>query len=88
LPVHVDVKRLGRVPGGEHRQLRCEAVAFFAAQGVRVERVMTDNDWTYAHAREVARLLGKLGIRYVRTWPRRPPTNGKAERFIGTLQRQ
>ncbi len=91
--IHVDVKRLGRVPpGGGHRMLGegarkdrgigydylhvaiddatrvayvavrpdeqaastvsfvAEAVAFFAGQGVRVERVMTDNAWTYTHS--------------------------------------
>lgn len=129
--VHVDVKRLGRVPpGGGHRILGegarkhlalgydylhvaiddatrvayvavrpdeqtdstvsfiAEAVAFFAAQGVRVERVMTDNAWTYTHSNRLAALFAELGIRHVRTRPRRPQTNGKAERFIGTLQRE
>ncbi len=129
--VHVDVKRLGRVPdGGGHRMLGpsarnhlgrghdylhvavddatrvayvavrpdeqaastlsfiAEAVAFFAAHGVRVERVMTDNAWTYTHSTSLAALLRQLGIRHLRTRPRRPQTNGKAERFIGTLQRE
>jgi transposase InsO family protein len=129
--VHVDVKRLGRVPaGGGHRILGDgarghvgagydflhvaiddatrvayvavrpdeqagstvsfigEAVAFFADQGVRVERVMTDNAWTYTHSSSLAALFAELGIRHVRTRPRRPQTNGKAERFIGTIQRE
>jgi transposase InsO family protein len=33
-------------------------------------------------------LFADLGIRHVRTRPRRPQTNGKAERFIGTIQRE
>jgi len=129
--IHVDVKRLGRVPdGGGHRILGPfarrdrgigydylhvaiddatrvayvavrpdeqaastvtfveEAVAFFAGQGVRVERVMTDNAWTYTHSTRLAALFADLGIRHVRTRPRRPQTNGKAERFIGTIQRE
>ena len=60
------------------------AVRFFAAQGVRVERVMTDNGSAYisvAHA--VA--CRALGLRHLRTRPRRPQTNGKAERFIRTM---
>ncbi len=65
-----------------------EAIDFFTDQGVRVERVMTDNAWTYTHSTSLATLLAKLGIAHLRTRPRRPQTNGKAERFIGTLQRE
>lgn len=129
--VHVDVKRLGRVPpGGGHRILGdvarrergigydylhvavddatrvayvavrpdelaastvsfiTEAVAHFADLGIEVERVMTDNAMTYTRSRSLAALLTDLGIRHLRTRPRRPQTNGKAERFIGTLQRE
>lgn len=60
------------------------AVRFYAAHGVAVERVLTDNGSAYvsiAHA--VA--CRSLGIRHLRTRPRRPQTNGKAERFIRTL---
>jgi transposase InsO family protein len=129
--VHIDVKRLGRVPpGGGHRMLGAgarnhlgrgydylhvavddasrvayvavradeqaastvsfvrEAAAWFAEHGVQVERVMTDNAWTYTHSRRLVTLFDDLGIRHLRTRPRRPQTNGKAERFIGTLQRE
>ena len=65
-----------------------EAVAFFAGHGVRVERVMTDNAMTYTKSRDLAALFATLEIRHVRTRPRRPQTNGKAERFIGTIQRE
>jgi transposase InsO family protein len=60
------------------------AVAFFAAHGVRVERVMTDNGSAYV---SVAHALAcrRLGIKHLRTRPRRPQTNGKAERFIRTM---
>ncbi len=60
------------------------ALAWFAAQGIQVERVMTDNGSAYrSHAHRAACLL--LGLRHSRTKPRRPRTNGKAERFIQTL---
>lgn len=49
---------------------------------------MTDNAMTYTKSRRLAALLAELGIRHVRTRPRRPQTNGKADRFIGTLQRE
>src|SRR5262249_38178963 len=61
------------------------AIAWFAAQGITIERVMTDNGTGYrskVHAAGIA----QLGIRHLRTRPYRPRTNGKAERFIKTLQ--
>ena len=61
------------------------AAEFFARHGITVERVLTDNGSPYistAHA--IA--CRTMGIRHLRTRPRRPQTNGKAERFIRTLQ--
>jgi transposase InsO family protein len=60
------------------------ALAFYAAHGIEVEQLMTDNGNAYrstAHA--VACRM--LGIRHIRTRPYRPRTNGKAERFIRTM---
>jgi transposase InsO family protein len=60
-------------------------IAWFASQGIVVQRVMTDNGTGYrSHAH--ARAVGALGIKHLRTLPYRPRTNGKAERFIKTLQ--
>jgi transposase InsO family protein len=60
------------------------AVEFFARYGVYVEAVMTDNGSAYiATAHAIA--CRALGIRHLRTRPRRPQTNGKAERFIRTM---
>jgi transposase InsO family protein len=60
------------------------AVAHFAAFGIRVERLMTDNGNAYRSA--VHALACKaLGIKHIRTRPYRPRTNGKAERFIRTM---
>ena len=60
------------------------AVAHFAAFGIRVERLMTDNGSAY-RATIHALACKALGIRHLRTRPYRPRTNGKAERFIRTL---
>ena len=63
------------------------AVAWFAEQGVKVERVMTDNGSPYVSAVH-ATTCRELGIRHLRTRPYRPQTNGKAERFIQTMLRE
>jgi transposase InsO family protein len=60
------------------------AVAHFAAFGVHVERVLTDNGSAY-RATIHALACRALGIKHLRTRPYRPRTNGKAERFIRTL---
>jgi transposase InsO family protein len=60
------------------------ALAFFARHGIQVERVLTDNGSAYISTIH-ALTCRRLGIRHLRTRPRRPQTNGKAERFIRTL---
>ena len=60
------------------------ALAFYRRHGITVERVMTDNGSAYRSAVH-ALACRALGIRHLRTRPRRPQTNGKAERFIRTL---
>jgi transposase InsO family protein len=127
--LHIDVKKLGRIPdGGGHRVrgrgggtrrarrgydyvhhaiddasrvayvdvfpdergptcaafLR-EAAAWFARQGVRIERVMTDNAKNYTLSRDFQAALVDLGARHKRTRSYRPQTNGKSERFNRTL---
>jgi transposase InsO family protein len=60
------------------------ALAFFAAHGITVQRVMTDNGSAYrAHKHRLA--CQRLGLKHLTTQPYRPRTNGKAERFIQTL---
>ncbi len=61
------------------------AVAYYARHGITVERVLTDNGSAYVSAVH-AICCRTLGIRHLRTRPRRPQTNGKAERFIRTMQ--
>ena len=60
------------------------AIAHFAAHGIQVERVMTDNGPAYVSTLH-ALACKKLGIKHLRTRPYRPRTNGKAERFIRTM---
>jgi transposase InsO family protein len=60
------------------------ALSFFADRGITVERILTDNGSAYISTLH-ALACRQLGIRHLRTRPRRPQTNGKAERFIRTL---
>jgi transposase InsO family protein len=60
------------------------ALRFFKRHAITVQRVMTDNGSAYiATLHAVA--CHALGVRHLRTRPRRPQTNGKAERFIRTM---
>jgi transposase InsO family protein len=128
--LHVDVKKLGRIPAGggwrvhgrseevrgrglgwdyvhvaidDHTRLAyaevlpdertgtcagflTRAVAWFAAHGVTVRRVLTDNAKSYRIGKAWITACDTLGIgrRFIK--PGRPWTNGKAERFNRTLQ--
>jgi transposase InsO family protein len=126
--VHIDVKKLARVPdGGGHRKLgrtvtknrpglgyshihtaidaysrlaysefagpetaaSCtgfldRAVAWFAHQGITIERVMTDNGVGYKSFAWRDR-CAELGIVHTRIRAYHPATNGKVERFNRTL---
>jgi transposase InsO family protein len=93
--VHVAVDDYSRVAYVEilpdERGVSCvefldRTVAWFAARGVQVERILTDNGTGYL-AKVFADACGRHQIRHIRTRPYRPRTNGKAERFIQTLLR-
>jgi transposase InsO family protein len=132
--VHMDVKKIGRIPDGggwrargrsmgsswarkktrigydyvhavvdDHSRVAyCEilpdenaatttaffarALARFAAHGVRVEAVMTDNAWNYTHSNALNELLATAGVKHIRIRPHCPWQNGKVERFNRTLQ--
>jgi transposase InsO family protein len=60
------------------------AVAFFKRHGMTVRELLTDNGSPYISTIH-AIACRTLGIRHLRTRPRRPQTNGKAERFIRTM---
>ncbi|MDQ3729500.1 MAG: IS481 family transposase [Actinomycetota bacterium] len=79
------VEVLGDEKGATAAGFLRRAVAWFASMGVTVERVMSDNGACYrSHLHAAA--CRELGMRPVFTRPYRPRTNGKAERFIQTLQ--
>jgi transposase InsO family protein len=128
--VHVDVKKIGRIPDGggwrahgrseqvrgrgigydyvhaavdDHSRLAyaeilsdekgstaaaflTRAGAWFAAHGITIERVLTDNAFAYRHSRAFGRAVADLGAvqRFIK--PHCPWTNGKVERFNRTLQ--
>jgi transposase InsO family protein len=126
--IHVDVKKLGRIPDGggwrvhgrgnaprglgragydylhvavdDHSRIAfvqirpdekgttcaefiTDAFDFYAQLGINVERVMTDNAKNYTISAVFQAALGDRA--HKRTRPRRPQTNGKAERFNQTL---
>lgn len=59
----------------------------FAEAGIRVQRVLTDNGGNYRSFPFQA-VAGEHSIRLKKTRPYRPQTNGKAEAFNKTLQRE
>ena len=63
------------------------AVAHYAALGVPIQRVLTDNGSAY-RSQLFARTCQAMGIKHSFTRPYRPQTNGKAERFIQTCLRE
>lgn len=133
--VHVDVKKLGRIPEGggwraygrdvksdtyahrlsrvgydyvhsmvdDHSRLAyseilpnekgatCAAflsrgAVWFAAHGVSIEEVMTDNAFSYRKSAAWRQVLSELGARALFIKPHCPWQNGKVERFNRTLQ--
>ena len=132
--VHLDVKKLGRIPDGggwrargqtpvnhqsrldktplgydyvhalvdDHSRLAyCEAlddekgitvaafltraVAYFAAHGITIERLITDNAFAYRHSHAVQKACADHGIRQKFIKPHCPWQNGKVERLNRTL---
>jgi transposase InsO family protein len=129
--VHMDVKKLGRIPDGggwrvhgrgerpnckrglgfdyvhslvdDHSRLAYSeilpdekgrtcaaflerAAAYFAARGIpTIERMLTDNAWSYRHSKDVKEVCAALGIRQKFIKPHCPWQNGKVERFNRTL---
>jgi transposase InsO family protein len=81
------VEKLGDERGDTTTAFLRRAIRWFRQQGIRAERVMSDNGSGYvSHA--FAATCHELGLRHLRTRPYTPRTNGKAERFIQTLLRE
>lgn len=64
-----------------------KAVRYYAALGIQIRRLLTDNGPCYK-AQRFKRLCKRLGLKHMRTRPYTPRTNGKAERFIQTALRE
>ena len=64
------------------------AVQSFASAGITVERVLTNNAKNYRVSRDFLGAAAAHGIALRNTRPYRPQTNGKAEAFNKTLQRE
>lgn len=79
------VQALADEKGPACAQFVRDAAAYFASEGVTIERVMTDNALSYSRSKVFKNALTDLGISHKRTRIRRPQTNGKAERFNRTL---
>jgi transposase InsO family protein len=62
------------------------ALAAFAAVGIEVQAVMTDNAWNYTRSNALAKLLTERDIDHVLIKAHCPWQNGKVERFNRTLQ--
>jgi len=64
------------------------ALEWFAGRGIRAQRLMTDNAWSYVRNRSLRELLEAREIKHLRTQAYRPRTNGKVERFHQTMARE
>jgi transposase InsO family protein len=64
------------------------AFEFFEERGIAVERLMTDNHFSYTRSQALAELLDRRAISHLKIRPYTPRTNGKVERFHQTLIRE
>jgi transposase InsO family protein len=62
------------------------AGTWFAAHGITIQRVITDNAFAYRHSRAFTQAVADLGAEQRFIKPHCPWTNGKVERFNRTLQ--
>lgn len=63
-------------------------LAFYAAHGIKTERLISDNAFVYRKNRSLQELLQRNDIRRLLIPIRRPQVNGKVERFQQTLKRE
>jgi transposase InsO family protein len=77
---------LGDEAGDTTTAFFARALDEFAAHGITVSEVMTDNAWNYTHTASMAALLAQAQIKHRLIRPHCPWQNGKVERFNRTLQ--
>jgi len=68
-------------------QFLCDAAAYYAALGVSVRGLLTDNGSAF-RSKDFVAACKALGVRHRFTRPYRPQNNGKAERFIQSALRE
>ena len=68
-------------------KLLIETYQKYAARGIAIKRVLTDNGSGYT-SKKFKEACETLNVKHVFTQPYTPQTNGKAERFIQTLLRE
>jgi len=95
--VHSIVDDCSRLAYAEiHEDERAKTVAaftrrafeFFEERGIAIERLMTDNHFSYTKSRALAALLDGRCVSHLTIRPYTPRTNGKVERFHQTLMRE
>lgn len=64
------------------------AFEFFEGRGIALERLMTDNHFSYTKSKALAELLDRRALSHLTIRPYTPRTNGKVERFHQTLMRE
>ena len=64
------------------------AFEFFEERGIAIERLMTDNHFSYTKSLALAELLDRRAISHLKIRPYTPRTNGKVERFHQTVMRE
>jgi len=64
------------------------AFEWFEERGIAIERLMTDNHFSYTKSVALAELLDRRAVSHLLIRPYTPRTNGKVERFHQTLMRE
>jgi transposase InsO family protein len=64
------------------------AFEWFEERGISIERLMTDNHFSYTKGKALAELLDRRAVSHLRIRPYTPRTNGKVERFHQTVMRE
>ncbi|MDH6243920.1 integrase core domain-containing protein, partial [Mycobacterium sp. OTB74] len=62
------------------------AAQYFTNHGITIERVITDNHFSYRRSNDVAAIITAIGAKHIFIKPHCPWQNGKVERFNRTLQ--